>query len=403
MSEEMILLGAGASREAGVPIARDMCKEILDRLKTPGIPPGCFKALSVAIGGLIFQASTSTNPFDGTNIEAAFNAIEALSERDSIEFAPFVSGWHSSLEKVELPSRPQRDHAIGAFLRELKAALERRPAGAFKVQLSLDSDTSLINSFAQAVTLSGNSTNKSAIWKRTLLEMTKSLVEITWLSDPIKTSYLKPLLEYCWSDEPNKKIPIATLNYDNAVELCGTEIAKRKVDTGIVKYIQNGSFEFADDAIPLLKLHGSTTWQQKRNQTSQHHPYAELAIQEFSTQPSGRSSFQPAVIFGRRNKLTAEGPFLLLLAEFESRLAKANNLTVVGYSFADPHINHVIGRWLNRNDCRKLKLINGENFDIRKSPFVDNDFCNASHIMYRIVNTKKRADASTMPGLFAKS
>jgi hypothetical protein len=403
MSEEMILLGAGASREAGVPIARDMCKEILDRLKAPGVRPGCFKALSVAIGGLIFQASTSANPFDGTNIEAAFNAIEALSERDSMEFAPFVSGWHSSLEQVELPSPAQRNSAIGTFLRGLDAALKRAPSGITGRSRSLDSDMSLVRSFEQAVTLAVNSPNRSAIWKRTLLEMTKSLVEITWLLDATKVSYLKPLLEYCWSDEPNKKIPIATLNYDNAVELCGTEIAKRKVDTGIVKYIQNGSFEFADDAIPLLKLHGSTTWEQSRRSTNMSTPYAEFDIKELTSPPNTRSNFQPAVIFGRRNKLTAEGPFLLLLAEFESKLSKANNLTVVGYSFADPHINHVIGRWLNRNDKRTIKLINGESFDIRKSPLVSDDFCRDGYILHRITNTEKRADASTMPVLFSKS
>ena len=44
-------------------------------------------------------------------------------------------------------------------------------------------------------------------------------------------------------------------------------------------------------------------------------------------------SFRPAVSFGQRNKLTAEGPFLDLLRAFQVELAKADRLTVIGYSF----------------------------------------------------------------------
>jgi hypothetical protein len=40
---------------------------------------------------------------------------------------------------------------------------------------------------------------------------------------------------------------------------------------------------------------------------------------------------RPAVIFGQRNKLTAEGPFLDLLRAFREELSRSTSLTVVGY------------------------------------------------------------------------
>jgi SIR2-like domain len=55
---------------------------------------------------------------------------------------------------------------------------------------------------------------------------------------------------------------------------------------------------------------------------------------------------QLGVIFGGRNKLTAEGPFLDLLMRFKDALMDANRLIVIGYSFRDDHINHLVLSWL---------------------------------------------------------
>jgi len=71
-----------------------------------------------------------------------------------------------------------------------------------------------------------------------------------------------------------------------------------------------------------------------------------------------RMGYRPAVIFGHRNKLTAEGPFLDLLHVFVEALDSSDTLTVIGYSFGDPHINALLTRWMNGNAARKLRVVN---------------------------------------------
>jgi hypothetical protein len=61
--------------------------------------------------------------------------------------------------------------------------------------------------------------------------------------------------------------------------------------------------------------------------------------------------------FGGANKLTAEGPFLALLSKFDEHLNQQRNLVVIGYSFRDPHINHCIVRWLERDPARSMTII----------------------------------------------
>ena len=57
----------------------------------------------------------------------------------------------------------------------------------------------------------------------------------------------------------------------------------------------------------------------------------------------------PAVIFGGRSKLRADGPYLDLLREFVSALTGTEDLVVVGYSFRDDHVNEVVRTWLGTN------------------------------------------------------
>jgi hypothetical protein len=63
------------------------------------------------------------------------------------------------------------------------------------------------------------------------------------------------------------------------------------------------------------------------------------------------------VIFGGRNKLTAEGPFLDLLIKFRNVLSQHSHLIVLGYSFRDQHINRCIVRWFDGDSSRRLTIV----------------------------------------------
>jgi hypothetical protein len=77
-----------------------------------------------------------------------------------------------------------------------------------------------------------------------------------------------------------------------------------------------------------------------------------------------------AVIFGGRNKLTAEGPFLDLLVKFKENLDSHSHLLVIGYSFRDEHINQCIVRWLGTDVSRSITIVD----QVGKST-ADNLFC----------------------------
>lgn len=81
-------------------------------------------------------------------------------------------------------------------------------------------------------------------------------------------------------------------------------------------------------------------------------------ITRVSSEEVQKEGHWPAVIFGHRNKLTAEGPFLDLLRAFQRELSKADRVTIVGYSFADVHINVYLSHWLNSSSEHRLRIIN---------------------------------------------
>jgi len=81
-------------------------------------------------------------------------------------------------------------------------------------------------------------------------------------------------------------------------------------------------------------------------------------IRKINREKKNKEIYDPAIIFGGRNKLTAKGPFLSLLTAFDQKLTMSHKLTAIGYSFRDEHINEYIGRWMNRDNQNVLRIIN---------------------------------------------
>ena len=63
------------------------------------------------------------------------------------------------------------------------------------------------------------------------------------------------------------------------------------------------------------------------------------------------------MVFGQRNKLTVEGPFLDLLRDFRDGLAESDRLMVVGYFFRDLYIDEYLSQWLNEYHGRRIRVI----------------------------------------------
>lgn len=371
---ELFLLGAGASVEAGVPDAYKMTNEMLKRIADDQRAHYLRfdKVLQFVIGGLLFQQGIKgENPFDGINIEDLFNAVLLLSNRQNSELSPFISSWHPQLiglESGKMASFTSREllktinEPIEKFVKEttdevmeqLGRLLERGRSSSLRRR---EIETFFASSrfetrFTEAVhqIVSGS---EGELFKATADAMIQRLVEMVWITDVEKVNYLIPLVQYILAT----RSAIITLNYDNTVELVG-QVMGVEIDTGFDEWSKSGEFVFGDGKIPLIKLHGSIDWALSNGRTAKEKPLPYQIIQKVDPNAKDQRYFQPAVIFGGKNKLTAKGPFLSLLQSFEKQLSKSEKLTVIGYSFRDEHVNEFITNWFNSDIARTIRIIN---------------------------------------------
>lgn len=372
---EMILLGAGASVETGIPDAIGMTQKMLDLFGTSTAISKHSQVLRFVIGGLLFQkGGRGENPFSGVNIEDVFNAIQTLAERQTLEAAPFMGSWHPKVEELDVlepsfgsriqsvqlhyqaPSAHNIDHSLAETIkgRSPFTSVGAHIAKAFQSLQQQNIRPS--NRGAQARPGEGE------IFKRTNDRMIRQLVNLVWIEDSSKVNHLKPLIK------TTTNRVIATLNYDNTIELAGA-IANISVETGIEEMNKTGRFPENVTGVSLLKLHGSIDWAWKSIGVSTETPLRSEVIEHVTPELMRKEGFTPALIFGQRNKLTAHGPFLSLLEEFRRKLNDSNVLTVIGYSFRDSHINEYLTQWINENPERKMRIINGENFSPSRREF----------------------------------
>jgi NAD-dependent SIR2 family protein deacetylase len=313
MSNEMLLLGAGASVEAGIPDAKQMARVIIEKFNANTGLVKEAEVLNFVNERLIAdsQKKHSDPTIDCVDIEALYNAILLLSERDTLEISPFVESWDAYLEKLE------------------------------------DADK---------------------IFERSMLWMKLMLRELTSIKDEHRVDYLKPILNLA---KHQNRLFIATLNYDYAIELF-SRANGIACDTGIKSWNGKWIFDCPNDGIHLIKLHGSNYWLWSKDVATYDerlpHPQIRVNLNFDEEPPTTFLVEEPMVIFGQRNKLTAEGPFLALLKHFDEQLQQNDILTVVGYSFRDTHINFYISKFLNQ-DVGKIRVID-PNFEASDVEYV---------------------------------
>jgi len=332
--KEIILLGAGASVDAGVPAAYKMTEKLIEQL---GEHSKNGYIVRFVVGGLLMQKGVKgENLFDGVNVEDVFNAIELLADRENLEAAPFIGSWHRLVEELDLiyPSLPSSRST------EVRYTMNSLPTKRQQLRSSNESRPGDGKSYKEV--------NKAMI---------RNLTEMVWVKDPKKVEYLLPILQM----KMQSNLTIATLNYDNTIELAVKSLGKA-VQTGIEEWSNSGSFPKFDNGIGLLKLHGSIDWRFWPSGIDSSRPLSQDHIRVTPLdEMKANGSLPPAVIFGHRNKLTAKGPFLDLLRAFEETLKEADRLTIIGYSFRDEHINEQITKWINTSKG-KIRIINKDSF-----------------------------------------
>jgi SIR2-like domain len=362
MDNTVVLLGAGASVEAGVPASFEMTRAILDALNTR-TPLSLFtEALNYVCGQLAaHEAANTTDPAAGVDIERVFEALEGLARRSDMAIAPFVTAWQRDVDDLE------RRKLGRTWMRRKASAIWRRESGGEEE----------INDFWNQILPSLERNMYDRLTSLVVDELCRQLV--TKATD---VGYLEPLVTLGAKDGG---ITVATLNYDRAVEQASAHL-DMKAYTGLDAWIATRDWAWPDDGLRLLKLHGSIDWYWKKPNIPAIDPRFRIeTVREEHEEPS---LFRPALLFGHGSKLRVEGPFLSLLTEFERLLASATTLVVVGYSFRDTHINYVVARWL-ADDARRDVIVIDPSFPDVKPFRVRNPRSFREELFYGLSESKK--------------
>jgi hypothetical protein len=388
----MFLLGAGASVEARVPDAHQMTRVIVRRIRK-GQDRHYSRIVSFVVGGLLFEQGTrNRNPLLArVNVEDLFNAILLLAERRTLEAAPFIAAWHQLVDDLDRIAPPYPSRALTTlykilydnFTHELRQALpstgphlwkdidaalarlasQRHTAGmhpevgplihrhiidlirAWMKSLAtpMRDSARFERAFREALKATRYRRGDGAIFHALADEMVRMLAEIVWIEESTTVAHLAPALGFL---SHQTYLPIASLNYDNAVELLASA-HNVPLHTGIDDWSNGSEIRPPQEGVFLLKLHGSIDWKITETTPTADRPLPHYRIERLAPLLVKEADFRPAVVFGQRNKLTADGPFLDILRAFVAELGKSDRLTVVGYSFRDDHVNTFIAKWLN--------------------------------------------------------
>lgn len=304
---ELFLLGAGASAEADIPGTYAMTEKMLEKFKDDKRHKRIYKILEFVVGGLHFYKGIhGENPYEGVSIEDLFNTIMMLAERKYSELGPFISSWHpelGGLESGEL-TRSNASDLLQALYEPIENYIQNELTGAKLLSQSSFMRITELNSYINTDNLKkafGESVHQVMIggegklFKSASEVMLQKLIEMVWISDSSTISYLFPLLNYANENQSC----IATLNYDNSIELAAN-VLDIAIDIGLETWSKSGDFKFDSAKLPLLKLHGSIDWLLSRGKLSSDKPLPYEIISKVNPLDRKTQIDSPAVIFGEK-------------------------------------------------------------------------------------------------------
>jgi hypothetical protein len=157
---------------------------------------------------------------------------------------------------------------------------------------------------------------------------------------------------------PYPNIPIFTTNFDNSIELfCRTQ--RVHVTDGYSKMPTGGYiFDYKEydqslnpNVLRLYKIHGTVRYVKNPSGEFDEVPYL---LPQGSIFINGKECF-PDLIFSESYQYTSNSPQLELLYSLKQELRISDRIVVMGYSFGDPHILTVFKEALQENN--ELRLI----------------------------------------------
>jgi hypothetical protein len=291
--EVLVLLGAGASVDAGIPHSAEMVSQIEAALENDWQD---YKELYNYVRSAIFYADGIRGTYAkdvAYNIERLVMSLDELARREDHPLYPFVGAWNPRLLQV---------------------------AGS-------------------------NFERVSPFRNKILAKLRHEWIEI---QNYDKANYFRGLINF--QKELNYPLRVFTLNYDLCVEKTYHAEYREFPERGFDKNNRFWTHELLEDADPgdknfyLYKLHGSIDWVRDNDS-------GKLT---FSDSTSKIKIDEGQIIFGLTYKLQYVDPFLFLVYQLRRLSLEAKLILVVGYGFADEHINGILRQALRGSPDKRL-------------------------------------------------
>ncbi|SDD03549.1 SIR2-like domain-containing protein [Microbacterium enclense] len=334
-----VLLGAGASRDAGLPLTNELAVKLLEGIaSTQRDSSPMLKLVRFIYGAMVnHRAERGGDPLAAVNVETMISAIRLLRDRDAHEAAPFVAGWRPGVSAF----RSDADWRGSTPGRQLIEAIGKELGQSFP---DGEGAASAVRAIVGSTRENDNASLYADLERALLTNMRRILL------DHGDVDYLSPLIRLAMDQVGG--LDVATLNYDLTLE-AAAERAGVAVDATAEWSLGVPHASSDDPPLRLYKIHGSLDWEWSQPELSGRTLRQPSIVQNADL----TRNFAPAIVIGDRDKLGSDGPTLALLGGFAGRLEKCDRLVVVGYAFADSHVNRVIREWLNRDLARCMTVL----------------------------------------------
>lgn len=367
-----VLLGAGASIDAGIPSSFAMTRRVYEELveQRNNQQAALFGyVLTKLIGRRVLSGGS---PFDPVNIEEAYDTVLRLVNRDQDVLSDFVQGWDPILSFMK-PAFDERAFITGIVESIQDQRRGRIDQGIINVdQHRLQSSAHAISAALSGSDYSQNSANITAIYIDILVKI---------LASPSSPStYMDDLAAFCIQSD----CITGTLNYDLLFEQSISRL-QREVDYGLSEWNDRQIVRWNKGHIKLAKMHGSINWSGHADHFS--------VLPDVPTFERWQHSNALMIFGGQSSKLTPHGPFLQLRHLYESLLMKSDTLVVAGYSFGDAHINSMLKRWISTRKKAKMVVLDPSRVPFELDLFQSSYAINGTdkHLNVQLVHVQKTA------------
>lgn len=305
-NDVMLLLGAGASQEAGIPITSEMIDKIELLLQSEWKK---FAPLYNYVKNQNQQLLNDNNAF--LNVEDLVNTLDELLSllRKEHTLTLFHLSWISFMENVGGYSADAVEEFRNKIVIKLKEWIELENPTNAKYYRKIALFQKDYNFPLRIFTLN---------YDKCIEETCKRFEE--------DTNEIKCLIERGFGDEDNEDLTWAWEKFSN-----------REDD------------EIEPD-IYLYKMHGSIDWTRDEKEKLRHKAVTHIDKHE--------------IIFGTRQKVKHYDPFLFFIYEFREYVLNSKIIIVCGYGFWDEHINDILKQGLE-SDSEKILLVNVYRGDVK--------------------------------------